>query len=52
VRATRAELWQGRAGAYVPYDVRGLHAKFGAPAVLSRGENGLRFWTPDLKPVT
>ena len=46
MRATRAELREGRAGAYVPYDVRGLHAKFDAPAALSQGENGLRFWTP------
>ena len=47
--ATRAELWEGCARAYVPYNIRGLHAKFGAPAAPSRGENGLQFWTPGPK---
>ena len=46
MRATRAELRKGCAGAYVPYDVCGLHANFSGQAAPSRGEYGLRFWTP------
>ena len=42
VRATRAELREGRAGVYVPYGVCGLHANFSGQAAPSRGENGLR----------
>jgi len=49
VRATRAELREGRAGAYVSYDACGLHANFDAPVAPSRGGNGLRFWTPGPK---
>ena len=50
MRATRAKLRQGHAAAYVPYDVRGLHAKFGAPASPSRGGKACDFGL--LKPVT